>query len=125
MKIACLLLLQYFDPGFNADTIQYKTMRGLRSHYSNLVHSAGRSPVRLDQRDICLLHAGLSLQDGRRLDVRAVADDDEVLRGWVLQEEDWAILVIDTTGLLHTALTGFQPEGWILWRLTRRGDPSA
>jgi hypothetical protein len=52
MKIACLLLLRSLDPGFNAGTNQYETIRGLRSHYSNFVRGAGRIPIRLDRRDI-------------------------------------------------------------------------
>jgi hypothetical protein len=37
--------------------------------------------------------------------VRSLTTDE--VQGWVLQEEDWATFVNNTTGLLHTALTGF------------------
>jgi hypothetical protein len=34
-----MMLLRSLDRGANANTIQYETMRGLRSHYSNFIHT--------------------------------------------------------------------------------------
>jgi hypothetical protein len=39
MLIACQSLLRSLDPGKNTDTIQFETMRKLRSHYSNFYHT--------------------------------------------------------------------------------------
>jgi hypothetical protein len=39
MMIACQSLLRSLDPGKNADTIQFETMRKLRGHYSNFHHT--------------------------------------------------------------------------------------
>lgn len=39
MLIACQSLLRSKDPGRNTDTIQFETMRKLRSHYSNFFHT--------------------------------------------------------------------------------------
>jgi hypothetical protein len=39
MKVACLTLLRSLDRGVNANTIQYETMRGLRSQFSNFAHT--------------------------------------------------------------------------------------
>jgi hypothetical protein len=39
MLTACSLLLRSLDAGKNADKIQYETMRKLRSHMSNFIHT--------------------------------------------------------------------------------------
>ncbi len=39
MKVACMMLIRSLDQGVIARTIQYETMRGLRSHYSNFTHT--------------------------------------------------------------------------------------
>jgi hypothetical protein len=37
--VACSLLLRSRDPGKNAKTVQYETIRKMRSHISNFVHA--------------------------------------------------------------------------------------
>ena len=39
MKLACTMLLRSMNPGKNATTVQFDTMRKLRSHVSNYVHA--------------------------------------------------------------------------------------
>jgi hypothetical protein len=39
MRVACVILIRSMDRGRNADTIQYETMRKLRSHIANFVHT--------------------------------------------------------------------------------------
>jgi hypothetical protein len=39
MQVACAILIRSLDRGRNADTIQYETMRKLRSHIANFVHT--------------------------------------------------------------------------------------
>lgn len=39
MKIACAILLRSMEPGRNSSTVQYETMRKLRSHLSNFAHT--------------------------------------------------------------------------------------
>jgi hypothetical protein len=39
MRVACAILIRSLDRGRNADTIQYETMRKLRSHIANFVHT--------------------------------------------------------------------------------------
>jgi hypothetical protein len=124
MKIACLLLLRSLDAGINADTIQYETMRGLRSHYSNFIHTvpggAGYASIGDDSRSGtffsnsptnsywfrrfmqgCHRRIGDVWMPDRSLTV------DELLHCLVLLEEDWAAFENDTAGRLQTALTGF------------------
>ncbi len=40
MKLACTMLLRSLSPGKNAATVQFDTMRKLRSHVSNYVHAS-------------------------------------------------------------------------------------
>jgi hypothetical protein len=39
MRVACAILIRSLDRGCNADTIQYETMRKLRSHLANFLHT--------------------------------------------------------------------------------------
>jgi hypothetical protein len=39
MGVAAMMLMRSLDTGKNARTIQYETMRKLRGHYSNFVHT--------------------------------------------------------------------------------------
>jgi hypothetical protein len=39
MSVVCMMLLRSLDRGVNANTIQYETMRGLKSHFSNFTHT--------------------------------------------------------------------------------------
>jgi hypothetical protein len=39
MRVACAILMRSMDKGRNAPTIQYETMRKLRSHVANFVHT--------------------------------------------------------------------------------------
>jgi hypothetical protein len=39
MRVACAILMRSIDKGKNAATIQYETMRKLRSHIANFVHT--------------------------------------------------------------------------------------
>jgi hypothetical protein len=42
MRVACAILIRSLDRGRNAATIQYETMRKLRSHMANFVHTCPR-----------------------------------------------------------------------------------
>jgi hypothetical protein len=92
MSVACMMLLRSLDRGLNANTIQYETMRGLRSHCSNFTHTvlggAGCASIgegsrggmffskKLDEQLLVqAFYAGLSSQDGRRLDVGSIVND--------------------------------------------------
>ena len=89
MLLACQSLLWSLDPGKNADTVQYKMMRKLRSHYSNFYHTlpggtgltkwSGDFYYLYSEPNVQFLvqaiHDGMSPEDGGYLDTRPGDDD--------------------------------------------------
>jgi hypothetical protein len=124
VKVACMMLLRSLDRGVNAKTIQYETMRGVRSHYSNFTHTvpggAGYATIGDNSRGAtffsnsptnsywfrrfmqgCHRRMGDVWMPDRALTI------DELLHCLVLLEEDWLAFANDPAGRLRTALTGF------------------
>jgi hypothetical protein len=121
MSTACSLLLRSLDAGKNSDKIQYETMRKLRSHVSNFVHTTPRG-----------LGATFIAEDGRGGTISTSHTNSEwykrFMRGshkrmgdvWIpdraltikellccqtLLEQDWEFFEGDSEGKLKTALT--------------------
>jgi hypothetical protein len=121
IKTAVSLLLRSLDAGKNADTIQYETMRKLRSHMSNFVHTTpgglgatfiaedgkggtvSESPTNSDwfKRFMrgCHKRMGDIWIPDRALTIR------EILCCQTLLEADWELFDGDVDGRLRTALT--------------------
>ena len=105
MGLACACLIRSMDAGNNADTIQFETMRKLRSHYANFVHTTpngtGMAAMSGDSSSTFFSNSASNSYWFRRFmqgvhkrmgDVwipdRAITID-EVLRMMTLLEEDW------------------------------------
>jgi hypothetical protein len=123
MSNACMLLMYSLNSGVNADTIQYETMRGLRSHFANFVHTvpggAGYATIGDDARSGtffsnsptnsywfrrfmqgCHRRMGDVWMPDRSLTI------DELLHCLVVLDEDWETFADDPAAQLQTALTG-------------------
>jgi len=120
MQLACMCLLRSLDAGINTDTIQFETMRKLRSCFSNLVHTTpsgvGMTTVSDDRGTSfftsspangpwfrrfmqgCHKRMGDTWIPDRALSI------SETLHMLLLLEEDWAGLGCDAVGKLETAL---------------------
>jgi hypothetical protein len=124
MANACMLLMRSLDKGKNAPTIQYETMRGLRSHFANFFHTvpggAGYSTVSDSARGGTFFSSSptnsywfrrFMLGCHRRMGDVWIPDRalliDELLHCLRLLEEDWRAFETDPDGRLQTALTGF------------------
>jgi len=121
MLIACQSLLRSLDAGRNTGTIQYETMRKLRSHYSNFYHTlpdgTGLTTI-ADGRGSSTFTGSPTysywfrrFMSGchRRMGDTWMPDRattlDEVLHSYILLEEDWGRFVGDWDMRLQTALT--------------------
>ena len=120
MTLACACLMRSLDGGINAETIQFETMRKLRSHYSNFVHTTpggtGMAAMAGDRSSTFFSNSASNSYWFRRFmqgvhkrmgDVwipdRALTID-EVLHMFILLEEDWDEQKNDLNGRLETAL---------------------
>jgi hypothetical protein len=119
-----MMLLRSLDRGVNANTIQYETMRGLRSHYSNFTHDVpggtGYASIGEGSRGGTFFFKSSTnsywfrrfMQDcHRRMGDVWIPDRsptiDELLHCLAILEEDWASYANDIAGRLKTGLTGF------------------
>ena len=121
MKLACVMLVRSLDAGKNAKTVQFDTMRKLRSHISNYSHSCpggvGGTFVGEDSNASTLSHAVTNTPWFRRFIRgchRRMGDvwlpDRPVLipeiRGALeILEEDWATCANDPVGQISAGLT--------------------
>lgn len=121
MRLACSMLLRSLDPGQNAKTIQFETLRKLRSHMSNFIHTCpGGTGATFVGEDSNASTLSRSFTNGlwfrrfsqgchRRMgDVwlpdRPVTID--VLKGALnLLEGDWLAYANDPVGQINTGLT--------------------
>jgi hypothetical protein len=123
MKVVCMMLIRSLDQGVNAKTIQYETLRGLRSHFSNFAHTmpggAGYATIGDDSRGAtffsnsptnCYWFRRFVQGCHRRMgDVWIPYQSltiDELLNCLVLLEEDGLIFEKEHAGRLRTGLTG-------------------
>jgi hypothetical protein len=121
MVIACQSLLRSLDGGRNTSTIQFETMRKLRSHYSNFYHTlpdgTGFTTV-ADGRGTSTFTGSPTysywfrrFMTGchRRMGDTWIPDRaitlEEILLCYILLEEDWSKAVGDSGMRLQTALT--------------------
>ena len=121
MLIACESLLRSLDLGVNTKTIQFETMRKLRSHYSNfyhtLPHGTGWTTI-ADGRGTATFTESPTysywfrhFMTGchRRMGDTWLPDKavtiDKILHGYILLEEDWVKFEGDRDMRLQTALT--------------------
>ena len=121
MMIACQSLLRSLDPGKNTDTVQFETMRKLRSHYSNFHHTlpGGTGWMMVsDGRGIatftgsptysfwfrCFMTGCHWRMGDTWIPDRAIGLG-EVLHSFILLEEDWERFGDDWSMKLQAALT--------------------
>ena len=120
MLLACQSLLRSLDPGKNADTVQYETMRKLRSHYSNFYHTlpggTGLTTI-ADGRGTSTFTASPTYSFWfrrymtgchRRMGDTWIPDRamtmEEVLHCYMVLEEDWTRYAHDPAKRLETTL---------------------
>lgn len=120
MRLACMSLLRSMDTGVNTETIQFETVRKLRSHFSNFCHATpegtGAATVS-DSRGATFFSMSPSnsywfrrFMQGmhRRMGDVWIPDRalslDEMLHMMVILEEDWANKHQDAVGRLETSL---------------------
>jgi hypothetical protein len=124
MRVACMMLMRSLERGKNASTIQYETMRGLRSHFSNFIHTVPNgvllSMVSEDSRGRAFFSNsptngywfGRFMQGcHRRMGDVWIPDRaltiSELLHCLIILDEDWVTFEGDSGGRLQTALAGF------------------
>eukprot|EP00978_Attheya_sp_CCMP212_P014301 scaffold36374_cov58-Attheya_sp.AAC.7 len=91
MEIAAHHLLRSLDAGRNAKTIQFQTMRHVRSHYANFFHTTP-------------MGVGLATAGGWETFGSQIEEIDELLKSLELLEEDWQDFAHDTQHQLQIAL---------------------
>jgi hypothetical protein len=121
MRVACAILMRSMDKGKNAVTIQYETMRKLRSHIANFVHTCpggigarfmgeegaagavSNSPTNSEwfRRFMkgCHRRMGDVWMPDRPVTIQ------ELLKCLMLLEEDWEVFEKDPEGRLRAAAT--------------------
>ena len=120
MTLAAACLLRSLDAGINTETIQFETMRKLRSHYGSFVHTtpagAGMATISDDRSTSFFSNSPSNsywfrrFMQGihRRMGDTWIPDRaltiDEVLHMQALLEEDWAHQTDDWLGRLQTSL---------------------
>jgi hypothetical protein len=122
MEIAAHHLLRSLDPGRNAKTIQYETMRHVRSHFSNFYHTTpngvGLSTAGADGSNMFFTNSPTNsywfkrfMQGSHRrmgdvwIPDRALTID-ELLKALEVLEEDWNDFAHDTESQLQVSLLG-------------------
>jgi len=120
MGLACMSLLRLMDAGVNTETIQFETIRKMRSHFSNFCHTTpqgtGMATIS-DSRGMTFFLQSPSnsywfrwFMQGmhRRMGDVWIPDRaltlDEVLHMMLILEEDWANMANDDVGRLQCAL---------------------
>lgn len=120
MLVACQSLLRSLDLGINTRTIQFETMRKLRSHYSNYYHTLpngtglttiadGRGTATFTgSPTYCYWFRRFMTGCHRRMGDTWLPDRattiDEILHAYIILEEDWAKFQEDRDMQLQTAL---------------------
>jgi hypothetical protein len=138
MQLACGMLLRSLSAGKNAATIQFDTMRKLRSHVSNYTHASrdgtGATFVGEDSHANTLSNSATNSPWFRRFMRgchRRMGDvwlpDRPVMLGELkacleLLEQDWTDMTLDPVGQIQAGLTACVMLAGFFWRPTRRGN---
>jgi len=120
MGLACMSLLCLMDAGINTETIQFETVRKMRSHFSNFCHTTPQGTGMATISDsrgttfflqspsnsywFCRFMQGMHKRMGDVWIPDRALTLDEVLHMLLILEEDWATMANDDVGRLQCAL---------------------